>query len=412
MRPRLLLATFVLAAITACLVPSLEELGGKNGCDDAHPCATGFRCEAAVCVPGAAAGNDGGAAPSDGGVDAGACVRAGVFCEGKQQVRCANGGRELVADCAVGGGACEDLRGCLAPCSAGSCAAGKVCELATNLCVAVSSCTTSAECGEGACLLGACVGLPANPPTVVIDGGAAAPDFSCYGADAGVVPPGGPSAMRGSFLFATGKPSSGGPYTLKIYRASEFNGSGTPTALASVSSGTGDGGQATFRVEKIPVEEELVAATEGKGAVPSYQYLTLHGDQKRDEDGGTVVDQNVVFYDEALWATLNADAKAPKIAGRAGVAVQILDCRQLRVSDLSAGLGTPAAAAYTYPDVIGIDPTRTSTSNTGRVFFLDVPAVATRLVTARRQGAQAVVVREQPIRTVPSGVTIVTVKPR
>jgi hypothetical protein len=444
-----------LAALASCFVPTLEELGEAKACDDAHACATGYVCLDGVCRAGSSSRKDAQAGGDASATDGSQGCRAPLpFCEGGRQYQCTDGSKALLNDCAKSGATCDDLRGCLSPCSTGICPSGFACDRATDLCVPRLACAKSSDCRVGACVAaGACVfGPNAEPSVVVSDGGLSRADLDCYRVDGGTptdaaapdnvdggsLPDGGgpgggdggpPDAasrdtgeltatMRGLVLSATARmtPQTVG-FTLRLFRAESFNASDAPVPFTTTTAfAGGDAGVGSFRVDGVPVNVELVVGAEGTGAVPTYQYLTLGIQQLVQVDGGMLADSVVLTsYDEALWTDLAfKQARAPKVTGRAGVVGQVFDCRPagLRVANVSLGLTTPAKPYYTHPGVLGIDPAATATADNGRFFFFDVPVMRTTLVAVEHRGTTPVLLRSQEIRTVPYGVTLVNVRPR
>ncbi|MBI5547697.1 MAG: hypothetical protein HY901_27765, partial [Deltaproteobacteria bacterium] len=125
--------------------------------------------------------------------------------------------------------------------------------------------------------------------------------------------------------------------------------------------------------------------------------------------GGVASHQAITSFDQALWDDLVEGSGAQVVAGRGGVVGQVFDCSPSpgRVQGATVALSTPSRAWYSYPQVVGVDPQATSTSDTGRFFFFDVPALKTDLV-ADLGGTRVSV----PVRTKPGAVTMLQLLPR
>jgi len=414
MNPRRLLAPALLAGLAlafACFVPE-ADLSGK-ACDGTHPCTTGYDCVSSRCVATTVPPDAG-----EPGLDAstGSCTGTATFCRSGDWYSCLAGQPILKDACAVLGHDCESSRGCLASCAAKSCEIGTACDEATKRCLDQPSCATAGDCdfgtSTGTCEAGACV--PASASAVVSVGGSkVAAETSCYfSPDAGAS---GPFAtMTGYVVLPTGKVSAQTiGLQLRVYRASEFNTQTNPPVVASGAAYDAgmpvDGGAVgvgAYTLSNVPTGVELVASSSGAGAVQTYQYFTL----RPESVVSGVADQALTSYDEVLWTQLVAGAGAQVSDGRAGLVGQIYDCHSspgpAKVEGATAALDVPGRAYYTFPDVVGIDPDVTATSNTGRFFFFDVPAIP--LTVVANVGGD---VLSQPVRTMPRSITLMQFRP-
>jgi hypothetical protein len=114
-------------------------------------------------------------------------------------------------------------------------------------------------------------------------------------------------------------------------------------------------------------------------------------------------------FDRPLWEqALVGSSGAAVRPGRGGIAGQAFDCSTSpgRVMGATAALDTPARAFYTFDGLVGIEPEATATSDTGRFFFFDVPALPLTVVANLHE---AIVARKVRVR--PDSVTVMVVRP-
>lgn len=398
MRP--LPVLFVLLALAACLVPSVDLVG--KACDPAHPCSAGYQCVANVCEE---TGGDGGI----GGADAGGACLASV-CQGNVFRACREGHFAAPEDCGAVDEACDPARGCLARCGSG-CLAGEVCDESQTVCVGSPACSQPFDCPGGSCHAGACLAPALAPATV--SAGAAPAQLDCLSApDAGVAD-GGLITLRGFVRTPSGQHSAATIGALvSVYRAGEYNASAAPQALWSERAFDAgvpdlDGGAmgvGAWAASGIPGGEELVVSVAAPGAVPTHQYL------RPGPAAAGIVEVDLVSYSEELWSALQRSAEATPGANRAGISGTVLDCQGRTVAGATVALDTPGAALYTLAGVFAVDPDAKATAASGRFLFFDVPAMPVTVAAELRGDADAVVPVARPVRTRPGSITVVPVR--
>ncbi|HEY3445612.1 MAG TPA: hypothetical protein VGK67_04565 [Myxococcales bacterium] len=404
--PALLAAA--LAVTFACLDVPKPVLEGR-ACDSEHPCLGGFRCVASKCEAAAAdASTPDASARAD--ASSGPCAPGVPLCRQGNWYECPAGQPELKAACADAGLDCEGARGCLAPCGS-ACAPGTVCDESTRRCVRQPSCASPGDCGDAgtlACSSGACL-PPSTQATVTVDTKTESAQTGCFATDAGSATPG-EVTLNGYLVTPTSQRTATTiGFNVLVYRASEFDESDNPQPVqwgtafdAGIPNGTGGAG--AFSLANIPVNVDLVAESSGPGAVKTYQYFNIRSDLVQ----AGMAELAVISFDQALWDQLVSSAEIEVRAHRGGIAGQVFDCHSpsARVAGATAALDTPGRAFYTFPGLVGVDPTAAATSNTGRFFFFDVPAVPLTLVA---NVGETVVARRLRVR--PDAVTVFLVRP-
>ncbi|MGC4113868.1 MAG: hypothetical protein QM765_04275 [Myxococcales bacterium] len=390
--PVLLAAAF--AVTFACFDVPKPELEGR-ACNASHPCLDGFDCVGGKCVA----------------FDASTCTPGVPLCREGNWYDCSGGAPLLKAACADAGLDCEGARGCLAPCGSG-CATGTACDLSVQRCVRQPRCANVGDCeGGNTCLSGACV-APSTQALVFVEDAGRSAQLACYTsapADAGTSWPDAAVplvTMNGWVVTPAGtmSPQTAG-LDLKVFLASAFDEQENPTAVAKGKSvGSGDAGVGAFTLRDVPVGPGLVVQTSGANAVTTYQYLAIRAE---DVTGG-VAYLAVTSFGRELWQQL-ADSSGVAIReGRGGLAGQIFDCgaQPAKVKGATAALDTEVRTFYSLATLVGLDPEARATSESGRFFMFDVPALPVSLVA---QLGEAVVTRK--VRVKPDSVTVYLVRP-